>query len=677
MQLRIHLSVLFNNFLKILLGLITIILFYSTSYSQKTVVLDNASEMYQPRQEVSFLWDKKKNFTIDQITSSEFQNKFEQAGTKAISFGIKEWDMWLKVKVKNAIPEQAHEWVFELAYPHFDSLEFYYQDKNGKWQSSLTGDKLPFDTRKIFNKHFAYPINLPDTTTQVYYFHIGGEGSRQFPLFIQKRDSFYATQEKISMIYGGIFFGIIVIMLLYNFFIYLSLKDRVYLYYVMMNVSVLLFYLGYSGYGFQYIWSDYPVINSKVIPFGVILTGATTINFVRNFLESKKFVPWIDRILLGLLVSFIIALVLIAFLNYERSLKLTSLLATISALLILITSYRAWIKGNKSARFIALAFSIYLIGIVLLNSNIIGFLSRNFFVAHSMEVGTAIEITLLSLALSDKFSILKKEKEKAQSELIDVQRSINEELEKKVERRTLLINEQKIKLQESNRVKDKLLSIISHDLKGPLNAFQSLLSMMMKDEVTQEKISMYTMHLNNKLGLMVSLVDNILHWVRSQMDGMKFNIQPITLKDLVKENVNLFSSQAELKNITIIDEVPEDTFLLGDKNVVRLVIRNLLANALKFTENDGQVYISAIAQGDNILVEIRDTGIGMDEVSVKKLFTNAHFTTPDTNKKEGTGLGLLLCKEFLKKNSGEIWVESELDKGSSFKFTLPKSTAIA
>jgi signal transduction histidine kinase len=196
--------------------------------------------------------------------------------------------------------------------------------------------------------------------------------------------------------------------------------------------------------------------------------------------------------------------------------------------------------------------------------------------------------------------------------------------------------------------------------------------MMLKDELTKDNINMYTSHLNNKLGLMINLVDNILNWVRTQMGGMKFDIIKLNLKELVKENIHLFSSQAELKAIKIFDQVPEGLMVMGDKNVVRMVIRNLMANALKFTKNEGQVFISAVVQENCILIEVRDTGIGIPPEKMNLLFTDAHFTSPDTNHNAGTGIGLLLCKEFLSKTSGEIWVESEVDKGSSFKFTLPQ-----
>jgi two-component system, sensor histidine kinase LadS len=659
----------------VLSNLCMVLLLTNYCFSQGVVTLSDPQIVYEPRQEVSYLWDKEKKLHFQDILTPSTQSKFQFAGKVPISLGLTHWDMWFMLKVKNTIPDKEKEWILELSYPHYDSLEFYFKDDKGEWQRHLTGDLTPFKTRKIFNRNFAYPLNIPDTSERTFFIHVSGQGSLQFPLFIQNRDSFYAAQEKINLIYGGVIFGIMSIMLLYNLFIFFSLRDKVYLYYVFTNTCLLLFYFANSGYGYQYIWGNYPWINSRLIPFAIMISGLTCTIFARSFLNSKKYVPFIDKIFKGIIIGYLVGFVLLGLLDYEWLIRFTSLLAGFGSVLLLFTSYRVWMRGNRYARFMALAFTFYLIGVVLLTFNTGGYLSRNFFVTHCIEMGTLIEITMLSFALSDKYSMYRKEKEIAQAELIDMQRKINEELEKKVEKRTLKISEQKSELQEMNRVKDKLLSIISHDLKGPLNSFQSLLSMMMKDELTPEKINMYTLHLNNKLGSMVSLVDNILHWVRSQMNGIKLDIQKTDLKDLIEENVSLFQSQSELKNITLIDEVSKNTWVMGDKNIIRLVIRNLLSNALKFTPEGGKIYISSKPDGGNIVTEIKDTGVGIDKEAIAKLFSELYFSTPDTSKNQGTGLGLLLCKEFLSRTSGKIWVESEVDKGATFKFTQPRAIA--
>jgi signal transduction histidine kinase len=202
---------------------------------------------------------------------------------------------------------------------------------------------------------------------------------------------------------------------------------------------------------------------------------------------------------------------------------------------------------------------------------------------------------------------------------------------------------------------------------------QSLAKMMRTDKATEENQKMYSMHFSNKIGTMSGLLENILQWIRSQREGLKFKIQTIDLREVIIENINVASSQAELKGIKIMNEIHSEVQIMGDKNVVHLVVRNLLSNAIKFTENGGEVHVSSKVLNGEVEVEVRDTGVGMSAEKLAMLFHDeTHFTTPDTTKKDGTGLGLLLCKEFLSKTSGEIWAESKEGEGSSFKFRLPK-----
>lgn len=642
------------------------------SYGHDLILL-TGSENYHAVKEVGYMWDGSRNLTIEEIQDPKIQQQFIYEGNKSLNFGITDKSMWFKVQIKNLHPELQQRYILELAYPHFDTLVYYFKNEKSTWNKVLTGDRTPFKTRKITNKHFAFPVTFADTTTHTFYFYLGGEGSHQFPFYIQPEEQFYASQAKIDIVYGGAFFGIIIVMLLYNFFIYLSLKEKVYIYYVLMHFCAFIVYLSYSGYGYEYIWSQYPWINARIIPLAIISHGFTGTIFTRNFLDTKLYTPVLHKVMGAILIIYVLILLIIPFVNYEIALKMTVFMAFSNSAIVLITSLRVWMKGNMYAQFMVLSFSIYLIGILLLSSNIGGIVPKSFFSSHSMEMGTAIELTLLSFALGYKYSSYRKQKEEAQAELLEVQKKINEELEKKVEERTVQINNQKGELLELNKVKDKLLSIISHDLKGPLNAMQSLAKMMRTDKATEENQKMYSMHFSNKIGTMSGLLENILQWIRSQREGLKFKIQTIDLREVIIENINVASSQAELKGIKIMNEIHSEVQIMGDKNVVHLVVRNLLSNAIKFTESGGEVHVSSKVLNGEVEVEVRDTGVGMSAEKLAMLFHDeTHFTTPDTTKKDGTGLGLLLCKEFLSKTSGEIWAESKEGEGSSFKFRLPK-----
>ena len=171
-------------------------------------------------------------------------------------------------------------------------------------------------------------------------------------------------------------------------------------------------------------------------------------------------------------------------------------------------------------------------------------------------------------------------------------------------------------------------------------------------------------------------LNNLLSWGRTQMNGATTKPELVAIDTLVTDNINLLSEIATKKSIEIISMVPENTLAWADTNQIDIVVRNLISNALKFTPMSGKVTINAIDMENCWQVSVTDTGVGMDKITLKKLFDkSSNMTTYGTNNEKGTGLGLSLCKEMVEKNKGHIWVESSLTTGSSFYFTLPKQEA--
>jgi signal transduction histidine kinase len=250
-------------------------------------------------------------------------------------------------------------------------------------------------------------------------------------------------------------------------------------------------------------------------------------------------------------------------------------------------------------------------------------------------------------------------------------RIMNEQLAKQVEERTKDINKQKEELQRINSSKDKLLSIISHDLKGPLNSTKQMLGLLGSGHLSQEELKLLINNITQDVGVSVNLLDNLLNWAKSQMQGIKVATVKIDIYDMVKENFQLFNYNINTKNIQAVNHVPNDEIAYADYDMVKLVIRNLIANALKFTPEGGSISVATQRNGKFVQISVSDTGIGISEENQKNLFrVKETFTKIDQTKEAGTGLGLILSKEFIEKNGGSIWVESEKGKGSTFKFTL-------
>ena len=251
------------------------------------------------------------------------------------------------------------------------------------------------------------------------------------------------------------------------------------------------------------------------------------------------------------------------------------------------------------------------------------------------------------------------------------------------------LNQKINELRIANAIKDRFFSIIAHDLKNPFHNILGFSELLIANIHNYEinKTEKFIKILNHTAKKGYELLENLLEWARSQTGNIDFKPTKFDLKDIVNENIELLSNNAENKNISLLPGILDSTYVFADKNMINTVIRNLLVNAIKFTPERGKVEIMAkplevgrsMSQPDTnqqpgfIEISVCDTGVGIKQEDIKKLFRiDVNHSTIGTGDEKGTGLGLILCKEFIEKNKGEIWVESQVGKGSIFKFTLLK-----
>ena len=237
------------------------------------------------------------------------------------------------------------------------------------------------------------------------------------------------------------------------------------------------------------------------------------------------------------------------------------------------------------------------------------------------------------------------------------------------------LQEKNRQLHELNASKDKFFSIISHDLRGP---FSTLLGF---SQLLEENIETYTLaEITHRVHLLhvsterlYALLENLLTWSRLQRGAMQQQPEPIQLHNIAENNVTLFAPKAQQKEVVLMQTVPENLWAYADYSMVNTVVHNLVSNALKFTSAGGHINVSAGEQNDAVEIAVSDTGIGIYSGDLPKLFRiDAQYTNIGTAGEKGTGLGLILCQELVERNNGKIWVESEVGKGTTFRFTLPR-----
>jgi len=249
-------------------------------------------------------------------------------------------------------------------------------------------------------------------------------------------------------------------------------------------------------------------------------------------------------------------------------------------------------------------------------------------------------------------------------------------LYRQLETKNALFEERVEQLRELNASKDKFISMISHDLQSPFSSLRGLIQFTAEnlDGYNKSELENIMDLLGNSTNNLYALIENLLTWSRIQRGVLEHCPQRMDVREIVAQNINLLTQSAGDKQITLRNLIEEKTSVYADFNMVNAVLRNIISNAIKFTKPGGRVEVSAKRDGIYAEISVTDTGIGIAKEHVSKLFRiDARYKRLGTMRERGTGLGLILCKEFIERHGGRIWIESEVAQGSTVKFTLPQN----
>ena len=244
-------------------------------------------------------------------------------------------------------------------------------------------------------------------------------------------------------------------------------------------------------------------------------------------------------------------------------------------------------------------------------------------------------------------------------------------LETQNETLAIQVAEQTSELKALNSTKDRLFSIIGHDLRSPIASLKGVLLLLDNQQLSREEFNDLLLHLQKNVDNVHGMLENLLQWSLSQMKGMKPNLKVFEMNDVIEQTIELFKEVAKQKNIELRTNILENLTVFADENHVQAVIRNLLNNALKFTPKDGNVSVSGKFKNNFVELQIINSGIGISTDELQTIFSNPKLKQGTAGEK-GTGLGLILCKDLIKQNSGEISVKSDFMKNTTFEVLIPK-----
>jgi signal transduction histidine kinase len=682
------------------------------SMAQSPVVFSGGSAIIG--KSVSIFEDSKGSDDLQAVLKS---GRFVPSAKETPNLQLSSSAFWLKFSIHNA--SATDHLILDLDYPTLTDCDFYYP-VNGHYQVQHLSDTLQFRKRKYQHQDFIFDIKLAHDSTATYYLRVTGSEEMVLPLILGTPERIAQSKLAANMLWGT-FIGLILVMVAYNFFIYLFTRDRSYIYYVFYTTFIGLTQVTLSGYTYHYLFPAAPILFHKSIIIFPALAGISAMLFVKAFLNTRERTPRLNRLFPVPIVLYSTAIVLRIAGVDQVSYRAIDVSALCTTLLIYTVAVKISMQGFRPARYFLFAWTIFFAGIVMFTLRNLGLLPYNAFTNYTLELGIAIEVTLLSIALADRINVLKKEKELSQAAALEAarenERIIREQnalLEIRVTERTLELNTalEDLKQAEAQLVEsEKMASLgqltagIAHEINNPINFVTANVSPLRRD------IGMIFDAINFMEE--VALSDASPGDKRAQLDEYKedqeIDYLQTEISHLLNGIYNGASRTAEIvKGLKIFSRLDEDDLKKADLNegidssmiilnnqlgkiqVTRLygelplvecypgklnqVFLNIISNAIYAVkkqfedQNGGEITITTKAGGDHVEIRIKDNGIGIDEQNQKKIF-DPFFTTKEVG--EGTGLGMSIVYNTIKKHNGEIRVVSSPGNGAEFIIKLP------
>lgn len=643
--------------------------------------------------------------------------------------GVPNFDNGKSAYVHIKIPDAASkgDYTILLNYALIDTLRLYHKKTNGEIVLAVeTGQAFKFNTRLFASSDFVFPI---DPAVSDYYFEVYSHKPLVLPFQLVQRQELTERLSRNDFLFG-IYAGIIMVMFLYNLVIYFLTRDRSYLFYILYLLTLGLAQAALFGYSDRYLIGWAPYLNKIFAVLSGALVGIASIFFINNFLRLKTKAPKFRKLLLLVIPLDLIAITLLL-LGYEAfAYKMVNMVALTGSIIAIIAAVKLAQSGYKPANFFLLAWSVFLVSVVIFALKDFDIVPYNPVFRRSMLFGSSIEVVLLSVALADRINQLRREKEFSQARALEMARENeriikeqNIELEKRVEVRTMELQEANEELQVTlDNLKEtqtqlvdaeKMASLgqltagIAHEINNPINFITSNIKPLKLDlsevytiienfaalpegcspdqvKAAQESLEEYDYEfLKEEIESLVGGISDGAIRTSEIVLGLR-NFSRLDEDVVKKANLNegLDSTMVLLRNKTkgmvdilrVYDEQLMDIECFPGK--LNQAFMNILNNAVyavnakQYQEGEKPQIILKTSSVDtqNVAVHLIDNGIGMDEQTKKKLY-EPFFTTKDVG--EGTGLGMSIVFKIIDKHGGRIEVNSELGKGTEFVLFLP------
>ncbi|MCR9140945.1 MAG: ATP-binding protein [bacterium] len=629
---------------------------------------------------IEYAVDPEGSRSVDEIArSAEWR---VAPGAEHPGFGFTDAAYWIRLRVQNDGRESV-DWFLQQSYPLIDSLTLYEPRRAAKafgstgiagaqkWRITQTGDRLAFDQRPVPHRSLMFALNTPPGFSDWIYLRFQSSGSMSIILHAADPESFRRADERAAA-FLWLYYGLILAILLYSLFIFVSLRSPSHGYFVVHTFFLLIFVSSLSGVANQYLWPQSVWLANVATPMSLGLLGAALLQFGRSFIRLRTLSVFWDRVYLVFLAALGVAVLSAPFIEYKYSIVIISALNNIGIVVCVLIAipYLAIRKKSREARIALAAMFGLMFGAALNFLQTFGFIPASELNEFSYAIGWVLASIVLSFGLADQIHILRRQLA-----------GLNAALEKKVRVRTADLDRARIQAENANRSKSEFLANMSHEIRTPMNAILGMAEMIgdPKTPARLEEQQKYLGILRGAGETLLGLIDDILDLSKIEAGRIELEFGPVNLRALASGVVDMFQPAATEKKLELSLDVAHDTpaALRSDANRLRQILVNLIGNAIKFTDAGAvRVTIRPEANGDGVEFSVVDTGPGIppdQQALIFEAFVQADSST--TRRFGGTGLGLAISRQLTELLGGALALDSNSgsgpEGGSRFYFSLP------
>lgn len=638
-----------------LLLIFCFLLVFSTRANYHITLTNAQKECAVKSSLIEQLEDPNASYTIEQIISTPLSNKFKASGETMLRNKNRNAAYWFKMNIVNNC-EDKQQWLIESFNFRLNEITFYIKTDSG-YTKVEQGDIYPFSNRSIGHKNFECLLPNSKDTIQCY-LRIKTKQPASFELYIRRIDTFttYAIGEYFLL---GIFYGTIGIVALFSLFMLFSFRKPIFLYYSLFLTGFGIFFMCQDGTGFQYLWPNFPILNSHSIGISRLLMLIPYTLYFCAFLDIKTKLPIVWKFMM-LWIVLRIALIFIDE-NNDMLFDLLLYFDYIPFVVAYISAIYSYIKGFKPALFFAIGFSILLSTFIINSLRVACIVESNIFTAYSLNFGAVIEILFLSLALSSWLRQLIQEKALTEK--------LNKMLEEKVQERTTVLQIQNGIINDKINELDTLFYRLSHDIKGPLKSIMGLANLGIIDPIDRENYFKLIQTSANNLDKITS--DFVL-----LSNAQKYNnkdLSKIDFKESLAYALNNLQNTPDFDNILIESNINQRIDFTSHQEIIHLIFLNILDNAIKYRKwntSNSHVHIDVLTDQHKATLTFSDNGVGISNKNEENIF-NMFYREGRKEGTTGTGLGLYIVKISLQKINGSIKFLTNMEGGATFVVEIP------